>query len=145
MIFQHTHALVTSGRKWQTRRIVKPYCLERKVGYDIRREWVGQDGLHSIVRWSVGKTYAVQPGRAKKAVGRIRITGIRREDVRDISWDDANAEGFESPLGFLDTWVRMHDKPMAPLDNWTIPKLPERPAERYQAWVIEFELVSATE
>ena len=38
-------------------------------------------------------TLPVQPGRGKKAVGRIRITKIRREKLGDISLDDTFAEG----------------------------------------------------
>lgn len=45
------------------------------------------------LKWFVGRTYAVQPGRGKKAVGRIRITKIRREVLGDISLDDIFAEG----------------------------------------------------
>jgi hypothetical protein len=54
MIFQYTLDQVLDGRKTQTRRLVTA-------------------GRPS--RWRVGRTYAVQPGRTKKAVARIEVTG----------------------------------------------------------------------
>lgn len=47
----------------------------------------------SRLKWLVGRTYAVCPGRGKPAVCRIRITEIRCQRVADISADDARAEG----------------------------------------------------
>jgi len=44
-------------------------------------------------KWRVGNTYAVQPGRGKCGVARIRVTGIRRERLQSISKNDALAEG----------------------------------------------------
>jgi len=45
------------------------------------------------------KTYALQPGRGVKAVGRFRILAICREWVKDISFADCRAEGIEpAPL-----------------------------------------------
>ena len=46
------------------------------------------------VQWEIGRTYAVQPGRGKPAVARIRITNIRQERLCDITAADARAEGF---------------------------------------------------
>lgn len=105
---------------------------------------------------------------------RIRITDIREGDVRNISGEDAKAEGFESTLDFLATWIEMHDKRIwlskmnYPLRNmqigdwymqhiergikWTEDSASEefiwsairsRPAERYQAWVLTYELVQS--
>lgn len=146
MIFQHTHEWVMNGTKTQTRRIIRP----------------GEDLLNGVVYTSewrkvyeVGKSYAVQPGRGKKAIGRIKITNIRSQDVRDISDEDIAAEGFRSDhhytaqYRFLHTWVLMHDSRVS--DFYTFPKyfydfqqFLTRPDERYQAWVIEFELMEAT-
>lgn len=103
------------------------------------REW------NYRTKWQVGKSYAVQPGRGKPAIGRIRITGIRREDVRDISDEDTHAEGFDSREAFWDTWVSMHDKSWHKefcyaADYGRLRKYGfyDRPAERYDAWVITF-------
>jgi hypothetical protein len=49
-------------------------------------------------RWVIGKTYAVQPGRGKKQIVRIRILNIRQEHLQDITEADAIAEGCMSLL-----------------------------------------------
>lgn len=105
------------------------------------------------MRWQVGRTYAVQPARAKNAIARIRITDIRREDVRLISEADAQAEGFKTATEFFLTWCKMHDKrlllPIIPnYDTGSIVwhgarnELMSRPAKHYAAWVLTFELVT---
>lgn len=112
MIFQHTSDDVLNGDKTQTRRIIKPgeYAMVRIYeGYEWQEAadadtWPFCDivSVHTSsgrVKWVVGKDYAVQPGRGKKAVGRIRVTRIWRERVQDITEDDAHAEGVRiSPL-----------------------------------------------
>lgn len=168
MIFQHTIDKVLSGEKTQTRRIVKP-------GEDnVRRYSVysNQPAIETVVNgdrvvYQIGKDYAVQPGRGKPAVARIRVTGLRREDVRTISDDDVKAEGFSSREEFLYAWVSMHDANAAfcedVIGGWAqwrrLPGekrgkwrrgglrdvyeylyLNSRPAKFYDAWVIEFEL-----
>lgn len=91
---------------------------------------------------------------------RIRITDIKREDVCTISAEDARAEGFANFFEFMRVWCEMHDKPLysafprieESADNlvslrqqyledklWAYAK--ERPAERYQAWKLTFEVV----
>ena len=65
------------------------------------------------------------------------------------------AEGFRSKAEFLMAWCSMYDKPAASahpdntwldqpittqINNWLI-WLFSRPDERYDAWVLEFELV----
>jgi hypothetical protein len=99
MIFKQ-HQQVLDGPKVQTRRLVKegdyvwryPFrspgrdgVLERKIEMVI--------AANRRLRWQVGKTYAVQPGRGKHSLGRIRITEIRRERLQDISVEDVEAEG----------------------------------------------------
>lgn len=46
-------------------------------------------------KWQIGKTYAVQPGRGKPAIGRIQIIAIDKERLQDISAYDAEKEGIE--------------------------------------------------
>ena len=94
MIFKQW-AQVLGGTKTQTRRPVKPDEYGVAADYDgcsylsvVRRE------RHAL-KWYVGCTYAVQPDRGKKAVGRIRITKIRRERLQDITWQDCIAEGMK--------------------------------------------------
>lgn len=189
MIFQHTIDKVLSGEKTQTRRIVKPThtdIIKWSMAID-KFEMSSESGKlmvklpeniasqQPIVRiesndrslYEVGKTYAIQPGRGMKAVGRIEIVSIRREDVRCISLADVKAEGFDTVDDFLATWVLMHDKRMLlqkdnrlPAGFWLFKEngatwngvdygllavaLQKRSAEKYQAWVLEFKLVKAS-
>lgn len=171
MQFAKTWEKVLSGEKTQTRRLVK---LGDKL--------IELDGLMVVTRktWSYvseweppyrdqidraffvcGNDYAVQPGRGKAAVGRIRITGIRREDVRNISETDAIAEGFVDRISFLETWVNMHDRSRGFYKDgylyhqwrgrargWEvgdqqsiIDALRDRMLIRYDAWVLNFEVL----
>lgn len=73
---------------------------------------------------------------------RIRVTDIRREDVRTINLHDSIAEGFFDHIGFLDVWARFYDKPALKIPEWYLAKnLMTRPHELYQAWAYTFELV----
>lgn len=110
MIFQHTHELVLSGDKTQTRRLVKPgdelhsWWENDRVGF---RKAVQMDS--GRIRWEVGRTYAVQPGRGQKAIARIRITDIRREPLQAITEAEAEAEGVEPfPCPTCDLIEPMH-------------------------------------
>ncbi|MFQ3534436.1 MAG: hypothetical protein SNJ58_01030 [Aggregatilineales bacterium] len=101
MIFAHTLESVLKGTKSQTRRLIKA------------GEWLSADGTSILTAsgrrlYQVGKTYAVQAGRGKRAVARIRITGLRRERVGAISMEDAHAEGFPSSQMFLAAWRAIH-------------------------------------
>ena len=117
MLFIMTWRQVLDGTKTQARRLVHStdYCsgiarVRPSQGYEIRQVWRGRvagrwgEYVHASwptkaalgrLRWEVGRTYAVQPGRGKKAVGRIRLMSIRKEQVQEISEADAIAEGFE--------------------------------------------------
>lgn len=86
---------------------------------------------------------------------RMVIDSIHAEDVRKISQEDAVKEGFENPLGFLETWVNFYDRlaafSLSPQDDlyhqWRTKRrqrevadaqsvmdcLTDRPAEKYQA------------
>ncbi|MBZ0291403.1 MAG: ASCH domain-containing protein [Anaerolineae bacterium] len=125
MIFTPEHCeLILSGCKTQTRRVVK--------GGEILLE---VSNCHMVyiknrIKWEVGKTYALQPGRGKKAVGRIRITDIRKEPLQELSTEDAIAEGvvlkdYVGPrLRYSNLWdsintrkgIRWNDNP----DVWVI-------------------------
>lgn len=206
MQFQHTHALVLSGQKTQTRRIVKPgdhliYHGEYAELTAFGMDYGTLDGVYNGQRpvYRIGSKYAVQPARTKPMIywrysdmtgtgyevlqqsyspelanwgwkpARIRITSIEREDVRNISYEDACAEGFKHEDGvadtiyggFLNTWCKMHDKKAVwkfdpqNVDYWintgkrrelvgfhTVKEIiANRPAERYTAWALTFELV----
>ena len=64
------------------------------------------------IRDQVGRTYAVQPGRGQKAIGRIRITAVRTERLGDITMAEAHREGFpetgNSIWAFIYYWERLH-------------------------------------
>ena len=168
MIYQHTWEKVLSGEKTNTRRIEH---LGDMFTFPISMVVIGKDhgkildslpalpeySAHhqiyrvvnnGITRYQVGKTYAVQPGRGKKSVGRIEITNIRREDVRCISDEDVQAEGFQTTGDFWHTWVSMHDKSWYETfcyandcDYLREYGFYERPEKRYQAWVLTIKLV----
>jgi hypothetical protein len=148
MIFQHTVDAVLDGSKTQTRR-----CVDNDV-------WLSNFGcVYRIYnnmtlrpKWRVGKTYAVQPGRGKKAVGRIRITGIRKERLRDISEADAREEGcdgFWNPKnGFYNLRDFPYDTciPKKPSEHFrvlwdSIQKKGRRWEDNPEVWVLEFELM----
>jgi len=76
---------ILEGRKTQTRRLARGW-----------RDWWGYNengdiccvrlGGHSRMTWQVGNTYAIQPGRGKKAIGRTPpLVKVRRERLQDIS------------------------------------------------------------
>src|SRR5688572_28202857 len=96
MLFQDTWKQVVSGQKTQTRRPVlegdyatvdedNPARLITKV---VR---TADAGVPKVL-YEVGKIYSVQPGVAKKTVGNIRLTAIRRERLHDLSEADALKE-----------------------------------------------------
>ena len=100
MIFAHTLDKLIQGHKWQTRRLVKPDESFVESG-------AIKKGSHRLM-YVVGRTYAVQPNRGKKAVARILLTGLRREQVHAITEEDAHAEGFVSRDEFLATWYTIY-------------------------------------
>lgn len=55
-------------------------------------------------RYQPGKSYALQPGRAKQAIGRITIDAVRIERLGDLSIKDAKREGFITIADFFAYW-----------------------------------------
>lgn len=104
MIFQHTIDEVMNFRKTQTRRVVgdREYAVRSRYNQII--EIVHNDR----VKWRVGQSYAVQPGRGQAQIARIKITKITCERLSRISTKDAIAEGFASRREFLATWEKIH-------------------------------------
>lgn len=103
IIFAHTLDKLLHGGKTQTRRVVKP-----DESFDTDRRAIVKGNKRTMYR--VGKTYAVQPGRTRKAVARILITDIRKEAVSRITEADAIAEGYVSTDEFFASWHNIHGK-----------------------------------
>ena len=128
MIFQHTIEQVLAGKKTQTARIWKE-DYEIIDDYPI---WANQDDCRNNIQeikksgrrlHHLGKNFAIQPGRGKKAVARARITHLAKQDVSKYSIYDIQREGYSTHNQFLKVWRKMHGK-------------------NYIALVIQFELLS---
>ena len=143
MLFQHTWKYVVSGQKTQTRRLAQKGDIASVDESDPNRP------INKVIRtadagvpktlYEVGKTYSVQPGVAKKTVGNIRLTAIRRERLQDLSEADAlkefpvtsaeaNVTDAQSALKtFKETWNTMYSSSGA---RWE---------DNPEVWVLEFE------
>ena len=112
MIFQYTWQLILDDKQTATRRLINPG--EKLLDNPRRLEVNGR------TKWQVGRSYAIQPGRKKKSVGRIQITGIKKELLGQMTADDAHAEGFASLDDFQQTWVEIHGHYDPDLPVWVI-------------------------
>jgi len=116
MIFQRTGQWVldkspnTGEPKTQTRRLAMPGDIITSSSGEPHDHTIFSVERNGRLLYDVGRTYAVQPGRGKHALGRIRLRAIRREPAQDISEDDARAEGFASPEAFRKVWIEMYGR-----------------------------------
>jgi uncharacterized protein YhfF len=125
MIFQHTHELVMAGRKTATRRVFAHdtivldaygFAMLRRTFDDAAAELEPRHPVLDVgtvgrgLKWRVGNTYAVQPGRGKRAIGRIRVTGLRVERLQTLTHEDALAEGVASVEEYAALWDAIHSK-----------------------------------
>lgn len=164
MIFQHTWEKVLSGEQTEKRQLVQRFegATMSKIGGPI----VVTD-KHGRIKYAAGQIHLVQPAANKKSVARICILKVGRDDVRDISDEEAKAEGFNSRLDFLSSWVAKHDgganftyyglddKPLKVFKQWRgvrlrwvetdeegiLHHLKRRDDRKYMAWVLTFKLV----
>lgn len=125
---------VRKGEKTQTRRLIKPY--ERLVKIEggtlpIIRIEIEKPNMPTRIKWETGRRYANQPGRGKLAISHFRVLDIWFEDVRGISEDDAKAEGFESRLEFLGTWMEINSKNCYRLTDGELDQYEQTPATRW--------------
>lgn len=111
MIFREDLAQkILDELKRQTRRPVKPgdkaeFAWEwTESGELIETTEIAAVWRNNRRHWSVGNTYAIQTGRGKPAIAHFKLLLIRREAVREISYSDAIAEGFETREQFFDVW-----------------------------------------
>jgi len=118
---------ILAGRKTQTRRLVQEgEFAVNQHGYNIPDPVWGDtiDAVYSpkgTLKWQVGRTYAIQPSRGKKAVGRFLLLSMRREKLQPISEADIEAEGVipYDPIyaptrslyqAWIDLWRSIHTK-----------------------------------
>lgn len=134
---------VLNGTKTQTRRPVyfTDYAL-RDTLYTHEKTDTNvaiYGGPSGNLKWETGRTYAVQPRRGKKAVGRIRITKIRREKLQDISLKDCDQElGTALDFTYMEVLLQSGFRSL-----WnSIYKKPHRWEDNPDVWVLEFELVN---
>ena len=99
MIFLPEHCeLIKSGDKTHTRRLKFPrhhFAAASKLGMLERQDRVYErvrEGYFRLKR-EVGRTYAVCSGRGKHQIARIKLLGIRSENIQEISYEDIGAEG----------------------------------------------------
>lgn len=91
MIFKpELAAKVLTGRKTQTRRVVSG---------NPRSPWAEERCMYQE-----GRVYAVQPGRGKTAIGRIRVLEVRQTTLGSLTHEEAVAEGFASIYDFKGAW-----------------------------------------
>jgi hypothetical protein len=144
MIFTPEHCeLILQGKKTMTRRLVKEgdhYHL--MIGDSI---WAVDDG-NDRLKYGTGRTYAVQPGRTAKGIGRVRITNIRRERLQNIGMEDIIAEGVILNLFTSGDW---NDLSRMYTDRWIAlwNSINKRKGTRWESdpevWVLSFELVTS--
>lgn len=128
---------VLDGNKTQTRRLVR-----------VEERYISNGAIPATVyawhkiKWQVGRTYAIQPGRGKKAVGRFRLTEIRQERLQDIDEAGAIAEGVQRgkwyKAGDLSVFFSAREMFGALWDS--IHRKGDRWVDNPEVWVLEFEL-----
>ena len=127
MIFQYSWEAVLAKNKTQTRRIVA--AKDSPIYTQGNHKTIKAVVANGRVKWKVGQTYAVQKGRAKSEIARIRITRIRSEPVSEISSADAKAEGWATKQEFFDSWQEINGKNSL----------------NHQVWALDFELVKPSQ
>jgi len=84
---------IFTGLKTQTRRVVLPNQVAETDEHGTILRIYQDTPKGRRLKWEVGRTYAICPGRGKPAQGRIQLIGIRREFLQDITVEDIKAEG----------------------------------------------------
>lgn len=60
-------------------------------------------------RYRIGHDYAIQPGRGKRGICRVKILDVHDQLAGDITLADARAEGFRTTADFKAYWTRLYD------------------------------------
>lgn len=150
MIFQHTHPWIfepsphTGILKTRTTRMMGSNDVAWSHLYDFRRgvepsalelhnyyHVVGSRNLEARVRqikkYEVGKTYAVQPARGAKAIGRIKLLKISLMQPSKTSYEQARAEGFRGVIGYLEKIEEMYGESADLMCFWMLEFMAVRP------------------
>lgn len=67
-----------------------------------------QTRRHKIAWYKVGSIVPAQCGYREKAFARLKIIGIRKEKLGDITISDINKEGFLSSSEFIEIWKKIN-------------------------------------
>jgi hypothetical protein len=119
---------ILAGRKTHTRRPAKGgEALVMSSSFCVYKDYFSDTAR---LKWEVGRTYAVQPGRGKRAVARFLLKNLRQEVVSHITEEDAIAEGFDNREEFFAKWRELYDGTEFDLKH------------NPNVWVLEFEVVS---
>ena len=108
MIYTPEHCLkILRCQKTATRRLVKPgdfYICDGTDANKIIEVRVSKNAArgnyaagNSRLKYKVGNTYSIQPGRGKKSMGRTLLTGIKLQYLQDITLKEIEAEGLSIP------------------------------------------------
>jgi len=125
MIFLPKHCTaIRQRRKTATRRLVRGGDRAVYEANDPDRRTVAVYDASGRLKWSVGHTYAIQPGRGKFAEGRFLLRGIYQQPLQKMDRQDCIEEGLEaySRCGapktqfqllqeFADLWDGIHTVP----------------------------------
>ena len=149
MIFRQWEQ-VLDGTKTQMRQLVKEGERAVNLHGRIVPDYVWGNTIDAVYssnggkKWQVWHAYAIQPGRGKKAVGHIRVTGIRRERLQDISFNDMLCEGY--PIALFSYTGNFNKNPV--VDDWFMAlwdsiniKRGTRWIDNPEVWCLSFELV----
>ena len=96
--------MVMAGKKRQSRRPRKPE--------------------HARPPMRVGKSYPVSAGLGKPSIGRIEILGAIEQELGDITFEDARAEGFKTREDFFTWWRGYYGNADPSLPVWTYVFMP---------------------
>jgi hypothetical protein len=97
---------VMAGEKTETRRVAND---------NPRSPW-----WRERCGFSIGRDYAVQPGRGKIQIGRARILYTSRGPLRKLTASQAAAEGFASVADFEAIWEQLHGSYDSALEVWVV-------------------------